>query len=59
MKYRKPGGSAVNTEKDPKQTNRRDFVKSAGLTALGISATPFLFSSCNTKSETAENNHGF
>jgi len=38
--------------KNPEQSNRRDFLKSAGLAGLGLSATPFFLSSCNTKTET-------
>ena len=53
MKYRKAVVSTNNTA-HLKQTNRRDFVKAASLSAFGMSATPFLFSSCNTKSETDE-----
>ncbi|MGB3078041.1 MAG: GH1 family beta-glucosidase, partial [Saprospiraceae bacterium] len=46
--------TADNAEKKEyqQQSNRRDFVKSAGLATLAVSATPFLFSSCDTKAET-------
>ncbi len=40
-------GKAENQQ----QSNRRDFVKSAGLATLGVSATPFLFSAGNTKTD--------
>ena len=36
---------------NPKQSNRRDFMKSASLAALGMSAAPFLLSSCHTKED--------
>ncbi len=53
MKSLKPDDGSTK-EKNPKQPDRRDFLKSAGLAGLGLSATPFIFSSCNTKSETDE-----
>jgi beta-glucosidase len=53
MKQPKPGGTVKNKE-NFNQSNRRDFLKTSGLTALGLSAAPFLFSSCNTKTGTDE-----
>ncbi|MFZ1678031.1 MAG: family 1 glycosylhydrolase, partial [Saprospiraceae bacterium] len=50
MKYPKATHHSEKTEHQH-QSNRRDFVKSAGLATLGVSATPFLFSACNTKTE--------
>ncbi len=45
--------TADNSGKKENQqpSNRRDFVKSAGLAAIGISTAPFLLSSCNTKTD--------
>jgi beta-glucosidase len=50
MKPLKSSDSPDKT-KNPEQSNRRDFLKSAGLAGLGLSATPFFLSSCNTKTE--------
>ncbi len=50
MKDPKTADNSRKTE-EQQPSNRRDFVKSAGLAALGMSATPFLLSSCNTKTE--------
>jgi beta-glucosidase len=50
MKFKKPADSTDIS----KQTNRRDFVRSAGLAALGMTATPLLFSGCTTKTEKDE-----
>ena len=55
MKDQKPADNSLQTE-NTKQSNRRDFIKTASVTALGISATPLLFSSCNTKTKTDEKN---
>ncbi len=53
MKSLKPDDGSTK-EKNPKQPDRRDFLKSAGLAGLGLSATPFIFSSCNSTTETGE-----
>lgn len=47
MKYIKTTPNSGKTE-DQQRSNRRDFVKSSGLAALGLSATPLLLSSFNT-----------
>ena len=41
-----------NKTENPGLTGRRDFMKTAGLTALGLSAAPLIITSCNSKSET-------
>lgn len=53
MKDKKPAGNSGKPA-NQKPSNRRDFMKSAALTALGISASPLLFSSCNTETEADE-----
>lgn len=53
MKELKPSPNSENTEPQ-KSSNRRDFVKSAALTALGLSASPLLISSCNTATDVDE-----
>jgi beta-glucosidase len=50
MKDPKTADNSGKTE-NQQQPNRRDFVKSAGLAALGVSATSFLLPSCNTKTD--------
>jgi beta-glucosidase len=53
MSTQKPADNPGKKE-NTKQSNRRDFVKSAGLSALSISAAPFLFSACNNNTDTDE-----
>lgn len=53
MKDQKPADNSKKPE-ITNQSNRRDFMKSAGLTALGMSAAPLLFSACNTATEANE-----
>ena len=53
MKSLKPIDSSTQ-EENPKQSDRRDFLKSVGLAGLGLSASPFIISSCNSTTDSGE-----
>lgn len=54
MKNIQPAGnSGAAANPHPHPANRRDFVKSASLAALGLASTPLLLSSCDTRPDAA------
>ena len=55
MKDPKPSENRNNLE-NSNLSNRRDFMKTAGLTALGLTTTPFLLSSFNSPTSIEESN---
>lgn len=48
----------MKNKKTIEQSNRRDFMKTAGLTAMGLSAAPLIFSSCNNDTKVSEQTAG-